>query len=298
VVIVLVPIATSVGLFAPAFYRDTAWSIPQARGQDLITLVVVEPLLIAAVLGARRSRAAAPLLWLGTLAYILYTYAMYSYTTYFNALFLVYTTLFSTSLFALISLLISFDPEWVRAAIHPGMPIRTVAGYLAFVGVFFLAAWMGQIVPALLQGTVPTPVTLAKTPTSAVHVQDLAVVIPLFFAAAVWLWQRRSWGIVLAGILLLLADIMLVALLAMGQFMARAGIAGGLDMFWVFVILTIVSFVLTGLFFMHLGRPAVVTGGAVAEQSREGEPSGTDTSALHPTRAEQSPAPRSVAGRC
>ena len=42
-ILVLLPLATLVGLFVPGFYRDTAWMIPQARGQDLVTLLAIEP---------------------------------------------------------------------------------------------------------------------------------------------------------------------------------------------------------------------------------------------------------------
>jgi hypothetical protein len=181
---------------------------------------------------------------------------MYSYTTYFNALFLVYVALFSASLFALIDLLAHLDPEEVRAAMRPTLPTRVIAGYCALVGLFFLVAWLGQIVPATLQGTVPEPISLARTPTSAVHVQDLAVALPLYFLAAIWLWRRRAWGFVLAPILLILGDLMLLALLAMGAFMAQAGFAGALDMAPLFAGLALVSLALTGVYFANIQSPS------------------------------------------
>jgi len=251
-IVVLLPLATLTGLLVPGFYRDSAWMIPQARGQDLVTLLAIEPLLIVALLAFRRHPTGAVLAWMGTLSYVLYTYAMYSYTTYFNVLFLVYVALFSASLFALIDLLAHLDPEQMRAAMRPTLPTRTIAVYCALVGLLFFATWLGQIVPATLQGTVPEPILLAKTPTSAVHVQDLAVVLPLFFLTAVWLWRRRPWGFVVAPILLILADVMLLAILAMGVFSAQAGIAGALDMTPVFSVLTLVSLALTGLYFANI----------------------------------------------
>jgi hypothetical protein len=248
----LLPLATLVGLFVPAFYRDTAWMIPQARGQDLVTLIAIEPLLIVALLAYRTRPIAAALAWAGALSYVLYTYAIYSYTTYFNALFLVYVALFSASLFALLDLLGRLDPEQARAAMRPTLPTRVIAGFCTLIGIFFLVAWLGQIVPATLQGTVPEPILLARTPTSAVHVQDLAVALPLYLVTAVWLWRRQSWGFILAPILLILADVMLLALLAMGMFMAQAGFAGSLDMAPVFAVLELLSLALTGVNFAHI----------------------------------------------
>jgi hypothetical protein len=189
------------------------------------------------------------------LSYVLYTYALFSFTAYFNALFLVYVALFAAALFALIDLLVRLDLARVRQAIGPRMPGGAIAGFLAFVGAFFLAAWLAQIVPATLHGTVPESVALAKTPSNGVFVQDLGVVIPLLFAAAVWLWQRRVWGYVLGAILLVLADIMAVALVAMSLFSAHAQIAGALDMLWVFVALALVSIAFTAVFAAHIRPP-------------------------------------------
>jgi hypothetical protein len=257
-ILVLLPLATLVGLLVPGFYRDTAWMIPQARGQDLMTFGAIEPLLIVALLAYRTRPIAATLAWAGALSYVLYTYAMYSYTTSFNTLFLVYVALFSAALFALIDLLAHLDPEQVHAAMRPTLPTRVIAAFCALIGLFFLVAWLGQIVPATVQGTVPEPILLANTPTSAVHVQDLAVALPLFFLAAIWLGRRRVWGFVLAPILLILADVMLLALLAMGVFMAQAGFAGSLDMAPVFAVLALVSLALTGMYFAGIRSPRSV----------------------------------------
>lgn len=293
-ILLLVPVATVIGLFASGFYRDTTWMIPQARGQDLITLVVAEPLLLVSLLAAWRGHFSAPLLRMGALSYLLYTYAMYSYTTRFNALFLVYVALFSATLFALIDLLVDLDVTSAGSVIRRAgstSAVRAVAGFLAFVGLLFLVAWLGQIVPAVLNGTVPQVVVQAKTPTSAVHVQDLAVVIPLLFAAALRLWQRRVWGYVLGANLLVLTDVMLIALLAMGLFSAQAGIAGALDMFPVFAVLAVVSLGFTALFFAQL-RP---TGARRAEKASKTDGTGPTWASMAGARDRAAPRERETA---
>jgi hypothetical protein len=72
-ILVVLPLATLIGLLASGFYRDTAWMIPQARGQDLVTLLTIEPLLIVALLVYRKRPLAAMLAWAGALSYVLYT---------------------------------------------------------------------------------------------------------------------------------------------------------------------------------------------------------------------------------
>lgn len=268
-VLVLMPIATCVGLFVPGFYRDAPSIIPQARGQDLVTLVVAEPLLLVGLLAARRGFVSGTLLWIGALAYVLYTYALYSYTTYFNALFLVYVALFAVSLWALVALLTRTDTARIADAVVQRMPVRAIAGFLALVGAFFLFAWLGQIVPATLHGTVPAPIAEARMPSNPVFVQDLAVVIPLLFVSAVWLAQRRVWGYVIAAAMLILSDIIALALIAMSLFMAQARFAGALDMLPVWIVLALVSLAFTAVFAMHVhhqatqaDRPTVADTGA------------------------------------
>lgn len=254
-VLVLLPVATAVGLFVSGFYRDAATMIPQARGQDLVTFAVAEPLLFGALVAARRGYVAAPAIWSGALGYVLYTYAMYSYTAYFNALFLVYVALFSASLFAVVDLLIHLNATQLEASIRSAFPARAIAVFLAVVGLLFLLAWLGQIVPATLRGTVPDAVAQAKTPTSSVYVQDLGIVIPLLLMAARCLWQRRAMGYVLSISLLVMMDVMLLALLSMALFMAQANLLNSLAMAWLFALLTITSLGFTALCFAHIERP-------------------------------------------
>lgn len=259
IVLVLLPVAAAVGLFVPGFYRDATTMVPQARGQDLVTLLIAEPLLLGVLVAARHGRVAAPAIWIGVLGYVLYTYAMYSYTAYFNALFLVYVAVLSASLFALVDLVIHLDSAQLKASIRTTLPARPIAGFLALVGLLFLFTWLGQIVPATLHGTVPDAVAQAKTPTSAVYVQDLGIMIPLLFLAARWLWQRRARGYMLGLSLLVTADVMLLALVSMALFMEQANLADALTMAGLFAMLTIASFGFTALFLANLGRPTTPT---------------------------------------
>jgi hypothetical protein len=55
--------------------------------------------------------------------------------------------------------------------------------------------------------------------------------------------------------LLILADVMLLALLAMGLFMAQAGFAGSLDMAPIFAVLALLSLALTGVYFLNIQAP-------------------------------------------
>jgi hypothetical protein len=249
----LLPLVTIIGLFAPSFYHDAARTIPQERGQDLITLVVVEPLLVWSLIAARRGAGVvARLVWAGALSYTLYTYMLYSYTAYFNVLFLAYVALFALSAFALASLLPRLDIRTVQTPSGPGRGERAVALFLVLVGMFFALTWLGQIIPATLRGTVPSSILQAKTPSNGVYIQDLGFVIPLLCLAGIWLWRGRAWGAALGAILLVVADIMGAAIVSMALFMAHAGFAGSLGTAGLFTVVTGASVVFTVVHFVNL----------------------------------------------
>lgn len=134
------------GTFGLYCYRDAPKWAAMTRGTDLITLIVAAPTLVTSLLLTARGARRAQIVWLGALAYALYTYAIFAFDITFNALFLIYMAAFSLSLFSLVALLARMDVDDLRACFAPSLPVRRIAG--------------------------------------------------------IRLWQRRSWGHLLAGMLL------------------------------------------------------------------------------------------------
>src|SRR6056297_1513456 len=177
-ILALSVLATLVGLFRPGHYRDAAVSLPQIYGQDVVTLAVGVPLLAVGLWYARRGSLRGYVVWLGALAYMLYTWASYALMLYFNELFLVYVALFGLSLFTFVGGVLRADPGAVRDRLDGRLPVRATSGYLAAIAVFFAAGWLAEIVPATLRGTAPEGVRLADVPANVIHVLDLAVLLP------------------------------------------------------------------------------------------------------------------------
>jgi hypothetical protein len=90
VLALLAALAAATGLLAASVYRDAAGWVAQARGQDLVTLIVVVPLMLAALVCARRGSTRAFLVWLGCVGYLAYRYALYAFSAHFYSLFLVF----------------------------------------------------------------------------------------------------------------------------------------------------------------------------------------------------------------
>jgi hypothetical protein len=237
-VLLLATAAAATGLAAPGVYRDAATVIPQALGQDAVTLFVVVPLLAIATVATRRGSLRGRLLWLGALGYMTYAYGTYALWAHWNPLFLVYVALFGLSLYAVALGLVRTDPVELRAAFVTRPSARPIAWFLGLTAVLVSALWLTEEVMALVRGVVPPTIVQMESDTNVVHVFDLGVVMPAFAITAVLLWRDRPWGYVLAGVLLVKAATIGLAVLAMTWFMGRAGFAVSVPMAVFFFALT------------------------------------------------------------
>lgn len=249
-IVALAALAAAVGLLLGGVYRETAWVVPQNRGQDLVTLLalaVMVPVQRAAQRGSRR----ATLIWLGLLGYLAYTYTGAAFAYGFNQLFLVYVALFGTTGAALIAGLLGIDAGELQRAFDERTPRRGVVAFPLIMATVLCLLWFSQIVPFFTRGELPAMIVMARTPAVFVYVLDLGVVVPLTLLAAWWLWQRRAWGHALAGFVLVKATTMGLALLAMTVFALRAGLRVERVLSTVWVALAIAGLAMSWWFFAH-----------------------------------------------
>jgi len=212
---ILLAIAAGGGVFLGGLYLDNPYFVAQARGQDLISLVVVLPTLIIAAFLARRGSPRARLLWMGGLVYLVYTYVVAAFDVKFNLLFLVYVALLGCSLYALIGGLVTTNMADIKASFAKKTPVKAVSIYLAALAALFYFLWLSEIIPALMAGNIPQSIRDNGTPTNAVHVLDMAWILPAFGLAAVNLWRKRALGYTLAEVLLSYVVFLVLAILGM-----------------------------------------------------------------------------------
>jgi hypothetical protein len=219
----LVTIAAGAGFFIDDLYRDAPVNAAQAVGQDLITLVVALPVLVVSAILALRGSMRGHLVWLGALGYLLYTYLSYALAIEFNPLFLVYVALLGLSLYALIGGLATTDFARIKARFSPATPVKAVSIFLGVVAALFYLMWLSEDIPALLAGGVPQGVIEAEAPTDVVHVLDMALLLPANVLTAILLWRRRAQGYSLAGAMLALLSILVLAVMFMLVFQVLYG---------------------------------------------------------------------------
>jgi hypothetical protein len=203
------------------YYWDTVSSAAQMQANDLVTLVLALPLLAVSFRLARRGSLRGRLLLTGTLGFILYTYITMAFGAAYNDLFLVYVALMSSSLFAFILAMMSFDLTTLPDHFSERLPRRAVAGLLFFAAGFLTLAWLGRIAPTVLQDQAPV---LENTTSMFIQAMDLGVIVPLCVLAGVLLLRRRAWGYLLASVGMLKFMTLGIAVSLMALNMARVGV--------------------------------------------------------------------------
>jgi hypothetical protein len=236
------------------YFYDTVSSAAQMQANDLIALVVGLPLLVVSTLLAFRGSLRGRLLLTGTLGFFLYTYLSMSMLTAYNALFLVYVALFTLCLYAFILSMLSFDLADLPRHFSPHLPRWAIAVVLFAVGGFLFLAWMGKIVPPLLQNGTPP---LENTTTLVIQALDLSLIAPLAILSGILLLKRSPWGYLLASVTVLKGLTMALAVSTMGINMALQGVPDSLAILIPFLVLTALNLVVVVLLLQNIdARPA------------------------------------------
>jgi hypothetical protein len=186
------------GLSAPELYRDTGYAAETWFGNDVVTLSLALPTLLAGLALDLRGSTRGRLLWLGGLGYGVYNYAFYLLGAALNALFPLYVFAFVMAGTALVLLLVATDVPALGKTFHARTPVRWVGGYLVFVAVGLTGVWLSMWAAYVFAGaSVPGDDPAAFRLVAAL---DLTLMVPALGAGGVLLWRRRPWGFVLSAI--------------------------------------------------------------------------------------------------
>jgi hypothetical protein len=224
----ILAIAFCGGLFLPSMYADE--SRRQAAlsiGNDVGNLVLIVPVLVIAAILALRGSCAARLVWMGTLAYLIYDFLGYALALHFNSMFLAYCGVLGLSFYALAGGLMALPTAEVAHRYGPRTPVKTTGIVLLLMGAVIVSHWLSEIIPALLAGAVPQAVRDSGHLTEAVAVLDLAFGAPACTIAAILLLRRKPLGFVLGPVVLTFLVLSSLVLAPMGIEMVRRGFEAG-----------------------------------------------------------------------
>jgi hypothetical protein len=210
-------------MFGQGIYRyDTLFQGAINRGNDVVTLAVGIPLLVALIIWYRRGSLRGRLLLTGILAFFAYGYANLALGAAYNNLYLVYVALFSASLFAFVLIFRSFDLQVLASRFSAGLPRRGPAIFMLAAGAITALLWLSDIVGPLMQGDAPKH--LDSYTTSVTYTLDLAIITPACFVAGFLLIRRAPVGYVMAFALLGLIVMLVPSIIASTISQLAAGV--------------------------------------------------------------------------
>jgi len=223
-------------------------ALAEARGWSAITLCAMLPLFVVALRAARRRSTRGQLAWLGTLAYLVYTYLEFAVSPPFTALYLLYISAFAAAIPPLVMGAASIDRS-ALPAIFARAPRRTIAIFSLFVGVGLAAAWLKIIAARTCAGEFGWP-TGDEAIGHVVRALDLGLQVPLALSAGILLLRARAAGYLVAGISLVSGACMTAALTAMVAFSSAPS---GASVFSAapFAVLAAVTVGMTGAFYRN-----------------------------------------------
>jgi hypothetical protein len=213
----------TVEMYGQGIYRnDSLFAAGLFRGTDAITLFLSVPLLLISFLFHLRGSSRGSIFMIGMLTYCLYIGATYTFSVVFNSLFLIYTALFSASLFATITVLTTFDTQSLANKVTSGMPRRGMAIFMFVAGLGTLMLWISELIGPLMTGQAPA--NLGPYTTMFTHGFDSAIITPATVLTGIYLLKRKPAGYLLAAPLLILCTNIGVVVLAQTLSQALMGI--------------------------------------------------------------------------
>ena len=205
------------------YQNDTTLIAVGFRAGDAYTLFAGIPLLLISFWMYRRGSIRGGILLTGTLTFFLYNYGSLALGAAYNNFFLAYIVLTMTSLFGMLSLVMSFDQQTFPALFSERLPRRGISIFLIVSGVILFCIWLLlSIVPALVAGIVPAEV--ASYTTIITFVLDMGIIAPALVISGRMLSRREPLGYILASVLLVFIDILGCALIVMGTVQEVTGL--------------------------------------------------------------------------
>jgi hypothetical protein len=259
---VLLAITAGAGIFVKNLYDPFITEpilVAALFVQDVISLLAA-PILVAAMIWTLRGSRRAFVVWCGVLVYAVYYYAFYVFGYAYNMLYPLYLALIGLGTYSLIGLLAGVNLPLFAAGVDAKMPVRALA-LILLVALLFVPLW-GSMIAQDIQAQQPRV-------TALVFVLDLCFLLPAIAIAAVQLWQRRAFGYLLSGILLIKAAVSGILLVVSTIWATQLGMPLPVEELGMYLFLTIAGSAGVLFYMRHLhGSAAAAAAGAAAPGAR------------------------------
>ncbi|MFO8054063.1 MAG: hypothetical protein R6U19_02750 [Bacteroidales bacterium] len=252
---VALAIVSYFGAFVEDTYaRDTASMGAQGMGQDVVDLFLVVPLLIVSLILIYRNIKAGWFLLTGSVFYVLYSFFIYAFGLHFNQLFLLYCIIIGLSLYTFIFVLYEMNRMDIKGWFSDNVPTRLIGYYFILIAVLFYTLWLKEVLPAILNDTVPQSVSDYELLVNPLHVLDIGIVLPGVIITAVMLMKNQRLGYILTPTLLIFIILLAIALIGMTLMLQVKGISDDTSVAGIFAVMAVISIGFLLMFLSKLGR--------------------------------------------
>ena len=152
-----------------------------------------------------------------------------------------------------VALLQAVDVAELGARLAPRTPVRAIASYLLVTNGLFTLLWLKDVLPAIASNTMPAGLKGTGMATNPIQMADFALSYPLIALTCLWLWQRRPWGYLLAGALLVYGVIEAISIASDQLFGHISDPSASAAMAPVFIVLALIGLVPAAI---YLGPPS------------------------------------------
>jgi hypothetical protein len=244
----------TVNIYGKGLYRYESESLAsQAIGQDIVTVLLGIPILMYSFCLAKKGTFKGKLLLTGTLGYFLYTYITYSFLSMYNNFFLIYVMNMAACFYAFVLSIMSIDVDKINENFSDKLPRKTIGVFLIFIAVAISLMWLKIIVTPLMNGTVP--VELEHYTTLVIQALDLAFVVPTAILAGILLFRKKTFGYLLAPIIIIKAAALLMAITAMIVMQMIRGIEVDMVQVGVFLVFDLIIVVCLAMIMKNIKEP-------------------------------------------
>lgn len=244
----------SIKMWGSGIYaRDSYFKAPIFIGTDITVLIIGIPLMIYyTVRDIRKADKKSRLLLVSLSAWILYYSMSLCFGVTYNKLHLIYTALFSCSLFLFVTGIYGLTKE--SFSINKFLLEKKYTVFLFLSGISTFIAWLPDIISSFGSGTLSL---IEVYTTEITYILDMGIVSPIAFICFFLIRKKNSFGAVLLSVLII--GIIIVGLMMI--FQTGVQISAQIDVPIPALITKSLIFLLLGIYAFILGQKLYKTTG-------------------------------------
>jgi len=228
----LMIIQSIIGLFISGTYEKDG-TIGRAiwQGNDVVNLFLFVPLLLIAIVLAKRGTDKGRIFWLGMQALVTYDYLYYPLAVAYDKYFLLYLAIFGISFFSFVFGITRIDFSKYTKYLPGKRSSVVVSVFMLFFAAILSLMWIGLSILNIFTGEVKI------AGQSMISTFDLILITPPVILSVIWLLKGQARGYVILTVMSILCGLYCFILMAYTPFALKADLSDAWTMLPLWILL-------------------------------------------------------------